>query len=57
MLGGALFIFGALLGVLKGAIPLKAGGAIEKGKDRFGFWAAVICLVVIGVSLLWIAHK
>ncbi len=57
MLGGAVFMLGALLGIIKGAIPLKAGGAIEKSKDRFGFWAAITLLVVIGSFLLWTATR
>jgi uncharacterized membrane protein YdjX (TVP38/TMEM64 family) len=57
MLGGGVFILGALLGVIKGSIPLKAGGAIEKHNDPFGFWAAIVCLTVVGLFIIWIEKR
>jgi hypothetical protein len=54
---GSVFLLGALLGVLKGAIPLKAGGEISRRKDPLGFWMAVACLAGAGMFGLIVGIK
>ncbi len=54
---GCVFLLGALLGVFKGAIPLKAGGEISRRKDPLGFWMAVACLAALGMLGLIVGIK
>ena len=57
ILVGGGFIAAAVHAAVKGAMPLKAGGAINKGTDPLGFWGAIIGMTVIGLFLLWVGTR
>ena len=57
ILVGGGFIAGAVHAAVKGAVPLKAGGAINKGTDPLGFWGAIIGITVIGLYLIWLGTR
>ena len=52
IVAGSVFLIGAAWGILKGALPLKAGGEVSRRKDPLGFWVGVTGLAGIGVLLI-----
>ena len=57
ILVGGIFIAGSVHAIVKGAVPLKAGGGINRGTDPLGFWGAVIGIVIIGLFLIWLGTR
>ena len=57
ILVGGLFIAGAAYAMVKGAVPLKTGDTITKGKDPLGFWGATLGITVIGLFLIWLGTR
>jgi hypothetical protein len=57
ILVGVLFIAGAAYAMVKGAVPLKTGATIAKGKDPLGFWGATLGIAVIGLFLIWVGTR
>jgi hypothetical protein len=52
IVAGSIFLVGAAWGIIKGALPLKAGGGVSRREDPLGFWVGVIGLAGIGVFLI-----
>ena len=57
ILVGGVFIAGSVRAIVKGAVQLKAGGAINKGTDPLGFWGAAIGIILIGLFLIWLGTR
>jgi hypothetical protein len=51
-MGAGALLLGAILGVIKGAVPLKAGASIDRRKDPLGFWVTILCLTGLGLFVL-----
>jgi len=52
IVAGSIFLLGAVWGIIKGALPLKAGGSVSRREDPLGFWVGVIGLAGIGAFLI-----
>ena len=52
IVAGSIFLIGAGWGIIKGALPLKAGGRVSRREDPLGFWVGVVGLAGIGVLLV-----
>jgi hypothetical protein len=49
ILAGLGFVAAGIYSVMKGRIPLKSGGEIDRQRDALGFWGAIIGLILVGI--------